>query len=72
MDKTFRTWNSEQTLLLPPSPVDWLPVTHLVFFLLDMVAELDLCEIHINDWLPETDRYEQRWSAIRTLNPAKP
>lgn len=46
MSKTFRPWNPEQTLLLPPSPVDWLPETHLVFFLLDLAAELDLGEIH--------------------------
>ena len=44
--KSFRPWNPEQTLLLPPSPVDWLPENHLVFFLLDVAAELDLEEIH--------------------------
>jgi hypothetical protein len=36
----------EQTLLLPPSPVDWMPENHLVFFLLDLASELDLEEIH--------------------------
>jgi transposase len=46
MSKTFRPWNPEQTLLLPPSPVEWLPENHLVFFLLDLAAELDLGEIH--------------------------
>jgi transposase len=46
MSKTFRPWNPEQTLLLPPSPVDWLPENHLVFFLLDLAAELDLGAIH--------------------------
>jgi transposase len=46
MSKTFRPWNPEQTLLLPPSPVDWLPENHLVFFLLDLAAELDLSGIH--------------------------
>ena len=44
--KSFRPWNPEQTLLFPPSPVEWLPVNHLVFFLLDLAAELDLEEIH--------------------------
>jgi Transposase and inactivated derivatives len=44
--KTFRPWNPEQTLLLPPSPVEWLPEHHLVFFLLDMAAELDLSAIY--------------------------
>jgi len=44
--KSFRPWNPEQTLLLPPSPVEWLPEDHLVFFLLDLAAELDLEAIH--------------------------
>jgi len=44
--KTFRPWNPEQTLLLPPSPHEWLPANHLVFFLLDMAAELDLSAIY--------------------------
>lgn len=35
MSKTSRPWNPEQTLLPSPSPVDWLPENHLVFFLLD-------------------------------------
>jgi hypothetical protein len=35
--------------LLPSSPVDWLPENHLVFFLLDLRAELDLGEIHAYD-----------------------
>ena len=44
--KSFRPWNPEQILLLPPSPVEWLPENHLVFFLLDLAAELDLEAIH--------------------------
>jgi transposase len=44
--KTFHPWNPEQTLLLPPSPVEWLPANHLVFFLLDLAAELDLSAIY--------------------------
>jgi len=44
--KSFRPWNPEQTLLLPPSPVEWLPENHLVFFLLDLAVELDLEAIH--------------------------
>jgi hypothetical protein len=41
-------WNPDQALLLPPSQVDWLQDNHLVFFLLDLAAELDLdlVEIH--------------------------
>ena len=40
--KTFRPWTLEQTLLLPPSAVDWLAENHLVFFRLDLAVELDL------------------------------
>ena len=43
--QTFRPWNRDQTLLLPPSPVEWLPQQPLVFFLLDLVADLDLSAI---------------------------
>lgn len=44
--KSFRPWNPEQTLLLPLSPVEWLPANHLVLFLLDLAAELDLSAIY--------------------------
>ncbi len=44
--KSFRPLNPEQTLLLPPSPMDWLPEHHLVFFLLDLAGELDLSVIY--------------------------
>ena len=40
--KTFRPWLPEQAWLLPPSPIDWLPNDHLVFFLLDLIDQLDL------------------------------
>ena len=40
--KTFRPWLPEQVWLLPPSPIDRLPVNHLVFFLLDLIDQLDL------------------------------
>ena len=33
-------------MLLPPLPVEWLPENHLMFFLLDLAAELDLSEIY--------------------------
>ena len=45
MPKTFRPWNPEQTTLLPPSPSDWLSSDHQVYFLLDLVNELDLSAI---------------------------
>ena len=43
--KPFRPWQPEQTTLLPPSPREWLSPDHQVYFLLDLVDELDLSEI---------------------------
>jgi transposase len=43
--KSFRPWQPEQTTLLPPSPRAWLSEDHQVYFLLDLVDELDLSEI---------------------------
>jgi len=40
--KTYRPWTPGQAHLLPPSPTDWLPQGHLVYFILDVVKELDL------------------------------
>ncbi len=40
--KTCRHWVREQTLLLPPSLIDWLPEDHLVCFLLELPAALDV------------------------------
>jgi transposase len=43
--KSFRPWQPGQTSLLPPSPTDWLSHDHQVYFLLDLVDELDLSDI---------------------------
>jgi len=45
--KSFRPWQPEQTTLLPPSPREWLSADHRVYFLLDLVDELDLLAILI-------------------------
>ena len=45
MSKRYRPWTPTQTYLLPPSPLEWLPEGHLAFFLLDVVASLDLSSI---------------------------
>lgn len=42
MSKTYRSWNPDQSFLLPPSPSDWLPEDDLVYFVLDTVRDLDL------------------------------
>lgn len=47
VDKTFRMFDPDQGLLLPPSLDDWLPEEHLARFIADLVDEhLDLSRIH--------------------------
>ena len=43
--RTFRSYEPDQILLLPPSLRDWLPGGHLAYFILDVVASLDLSGI---------------------------
>ena len=45
--KSFRPWQPDQITLLPPSPREWLAEDPQVYFLLDLVDELDLFEILI-------------------------
>ena len=46
MEKTFKSCDRKQMLLLPPSLLDWLPKGHLVHFILDVVEQLDLSKIY--------------------------
>src|ERR1700682_1280278 len=45
MAKTYRSYLPDQDFLLPPSLRDWLPEDHLVYFVSDLVDELDLSAI---------------------------
>ena len=45
MGRTFRDWQPEASWLFPPSPRDWLPEEHLVYFLLDVTAQIDISPI---------------------------
>ena len=46
MAKTFREWSPEQTLMFPPTPMDWVDKDDLVVFIRNLVLEeLDLSEI---------------------------
>jgi len=45
MAKTYRPYVPEQDLLLPPSLREWLPEDHLVYFVNDLVDQLDLSAI---------------------------
>ena len=42
MAQNFLACDREQELLLPPSLREWLPEGHLAWFVIDVVAELDL------------------------------
>ena len=46
MPKGYRTYLPEQDLLLPPSLRQWLAEDHLVYFVSDVVDQLDLSAIH--------------------------
>src|ERR1700729_572428 len=46
MPKGYRQYLPDQDLLLPPSLREWLPEDHLVYFVSDVVDQLDLKAIH--------------------------
>jgi len=46
MPKGYRTYLPEQDLLLPPRLRQWLPEDHLVYFVSDVVDQLDLSAMH--------------------------
>jgi transposase len=45
MAKTYRPYCPDQMFLLPPSLRDWLPENHLVYFVSDVIDQLDLSTI---------------------------
>ena len=45
MGKSYRAYQPEQALLLPPDLRDWVPAEHLVWFVCDLVDTLDLSAI---------------------------
>jgi transposase len=47
MAKTYRPYCPDQMFLLPPSLRDWLPEDHLVYFVSDVVDQLDLSKIEL-------------------------
>jgi transposase len=61
MSKTYRDWSPNQVYLFPPSPQDWLPEDDLVYFLLDLVATLDLAPIFAH--------YEREWRGQPPFHP---
>lgn len=45
MSRKFRDWSTDQNWLFPPSPQDWLPRDHLVYFLLEVSEQVDVSPI---------------------------
>ena len=45
MSKTFRPYDPEQIFLMPASMREWLPSDHLVYFVTDVIDQLDLTVI---------------------------
>ncbi len=43
--KLYRPWTPTQTYLFPPSPTDWLPQSHVAWFILDVVQQLDIASV---------------------------
>ena len=43
--KRFKAYDTRQSYLLAPSPQEWLPKDHLVYFIDDVVGQLDLSEV---------------------------
>src|SRR6202163_1372898 len=59
MTKTYRSYLPEQDLLLPPSLREWLPDDHLVYFVSDVVDQLNLSAIE--SVYEEDDRGQPRY-----------
>jgi transposase len=43
----FRAYNLDQLMLMPPDLSQWLPQDHLVYFIRDVVGQLDLSRIYV-------------------------
>ena len=46
MQANFRVYNPDQLLLMPPDLAKWLPEDHLVYFMREVVGQLDLSAIY--------------------------
>lgn len=61
MGKPYKSYEPEQSLLFPPNIKDWLPEGHLVYFVSDVVDQLDLSEIE--------EHYEKDWRGQPPYHP---
>lgn len=46
MSQRYKPYNPDQTFLLPPSMREWLPENDLVYFVMELMGDLDLSAIH--------------------------
>ncbi len=53
----------DQAFLMPPSLAEWLPEDHLAWFVLDVVAELDLSGFY--RWLRQDGRGGVSYDPLR-------
>jgi len=60
--KTFKPYEPDQILLLPPALQDWLPKDHLVYFVSQVVDSLNLSLI--------TDQYEEELRGFPPYHPS--
>ncbi|MBM4169474.1 MAG: transposase [Ignavibacteria bacterium] len=45
MANTYHPYDADQPFLMPPSLTEWLPKDHLVYFVRDLLTEIDLSPI---------------------------
>ncbi len=61
MAKPYKHYEPEQSLLFPPNIKDWLPESHLAYFVSDVVDQLDLSQIE--------GRYDKDFRGQPPFNP---
>jgi len=57
MATRFVSIDRDTPLLLPPNLRDWVPADHLVHFIMDAVAALDLRQIKVNERGTGSEQY---------------
>ena len=62
MPRNFRRYEPDQSFLLPPSLLDWLPEDHLAFFISDGIDSMDLSvfEAHYGNEGPGNQAFDPR------------
>ena len=56
MGQIFEPYEPDQAVLFPPSPRDWLPEGHLVYFVSETVEQLELSTFYAKYELREDGR----------------